>query len=74
MSEDIEITLTGPFTPLELATLVDLIRRFDETSGRHFEMFVNDTGHTLDNAKAIVHRLFPERPGRKTTFSVHRKQ
>jgi hypothetical protein len=73
----ISITISGEFEEHELAAMVMLLRSIDvKHPERHYDITITDprNGKSLEEAEAMIRRLVPNLPDRRTKISVVRRQ
>jgi hypothetical protein len=67
------IVISGPFTAAELAEVVALIRRIDDTRpGSIFQITAVNPDATLEEAEHLMREVLPPKPGRETALKVWR--
>lgn len=73
--KEVAVVVAGPFEDFELASLIALVRFVDgQHADRHYSVIICDPDSSLGEAEQALRAMMPERPDRKTEFSVHRKQ
>lgn len=75
MRPKVAIIITGPFEDHELASFIGLMRYIDgQHPERHYTCIINDPDASLGEAEHALRDMMPERPDRKTEFTVLRKE